>query len=183
MIKSSSEPSSYQTCFTNGSDICVADSGAGTGGVYGFHPRELLEAALATSMNMTIRMYADRHRIALSAVSTSVSLTTAGSGETCFHYQVQFEGAVSPHERRRLLLAAGQSPVGQMLSGRISFHDGIGAPATAVSLVEAVNSRRDDSVPSDRGARFAPESLRPGVDSQETPRVDHVLWEREAGQA
>lgn len=181
MIKSSSEPSPYQTCFTNGSDICVADSGAGPGGTYGFRPQELLEAALATSMNVTIRMYADRHHISLSAVSTRVSLAPADNGETRFHYQIELEGALSPLERRRLLLTARQSPVGQMLSGRISLHDGIGTSIAAVAA--PMNNRGNDAGARDCSLEFGPTSLRAGIEPHEPPRVDHMLWEREVGQA
>ena len=181
MIKSSSEPSPYQTCFTNGSDICVADYGAGTGGTYGFRPQELLEAALATSMNMTIRMYADRHHISLSAVSTHVSLAPTDNGETRFHYQIELEGALSPLERRRLLLTARQSPVGQMLSGRVSFHDGIGTPIAA--LAAPMNNRCNDASARDRSLEFGPTPLRTGVDAHQTPRVDHMIWDLEVGQA
>jgi putative redox protein len=51
--------------------IAIVDTTSGKGGYGdGFHPHELLEAALATCMNMTIRMYAQKHAI----ISPRVSL-------------------------------------------------------------------------------------------------------------
>ena len=131
MIKSSSEPSHYQTCFTNGSDICVADSE----GAYGFRPHELLEAALAAGMNIAIRKLADRLGIPLTAVSVTVALSCAVEGGRRFHHRIDLDGPLSPLQRRRLLLAATQSPECRMLSSGFTFDD---EPSTLTGIAASV---------------------------------------------
>jgi putative redox protein len=160
MIKSRSEPSPYQTCFTNGSDICVADSGPGTGGAYGFQPHELLEAALATSINMAIRMYADRHRIAVTGVSANVSLAQPAHGDPQFEARIDIDDPITDLERRRLMLAARQCPVARMLRAGISFHNDVrpllatvaGNPAARLMPTEGCEPAAYMAVPRNREA-------------------------------
>jgi putative redox protein len=75
VIQTTSQPSTYQTEFTNGVARGIANAPLNKGGAgAGFGPHELLEAALATCINMAIRMRADKLGIVLGSVSTTVRL-------------------------------------------------------------------------------------------------------------
>ena len=64
MIYSTSELPPYRTRFSDGTHEGVSDTTADKGGHNcGFGPHDLLEAALANCVNMTVRMYADNHDI------------------------------------------------------------------------------------------------------------------------
>lgn len=53
------------------------------GGNQGFRPHELLEAALATCMNIHLRMYAANHGIELGEVTTKVTLDRSSLSGSC----------------------------------------------------------------------------------------------------
>jgi putative redox protein len=124
MIKSTSERASYQTSFTNGQDVSKADATSGKGGGGGgFHPDELLEAALASSMNITVRIFAEKHSIPLTSVSITVTLDQNYPDETIFNYALEFTGTLSESDRQSLAEAARSCPVRQTLSKKLSFQD------------------------------------------------------------
>lgn len=124
MIKSTSEVASYQTSFTNGQDVSMADTTSAKGGSgSGFRPDELLEAALAISMNITLRMYAEKHSIPLTSVSTTVKLDQNYPDETIFNYALELTGTLSESDRQSLMEAARSCPVRQTLSKKLSFQD------------------------------------------------------------
>ena len=116
MICVDSQPAKFKTPFTNGEHMSVSDTTPDkNGGNLGLRPHELLEAALATCMNMTLRMAADKHGIALSSVSVTVSLNRADPREPVFEYSVQFGGTLS-EAQKSLLLAVETCPVRNTLS-------------------------------------------------------------------
>ena len=122
MITASSEPTSYQTLFSNGKQTAIADTTVDKGGgEKGFRPHELLEAALATCMNMQIRMYAANHGIGLSEVQTRVSLDRSSPAEAVFEYSVELSGQMDEEQRRKLLEVAENCPVRKTLSKKLSF--------------------------------------------------------------
>jgi putative redox protein len=127
MIRTSSEPVPYRTQFSDGIHQNTADTTAGNGGgSSGFRPHDLLEAALATCVNMTVRMYADRHGIPLAGVTTTVSLDRAVPEEAVFRYEVALEGELTAGQRDRLMRAASACPVRRTLSRKIRFESGAG---------------------------------------------------------
>ena len=122
MIRADSQPIKYQTEFTNGEHVAASDTTADKGGANrGFRPHELLEAALATCMNMTVRMAADKHGIPLSSVSVIVSLNRKEPKEPVFEYSVQFGGALSEAQQSQLRAAAEGCPVRNTLSQPLQF--------------------------------------------------------------
>ena len=124
MIKATSELPSYQTSFTNGQDVSMADTTSEKGGsAAGFRPHELLEAALACSINMTLRMFAEEHSIPLTSVSTTVKLDQNYPEEAIFNYALELTGQLSESDRRLLTEAARSCPVRQTLSKKLSFQD------------------------------------------------------------
>jgi putative redox protein len=124
MIKTKSEDSPYKIRFTNGRDMGFADNTKGKGGNdNGFRPHELLEAALATCMNMTLRMRAEKLSIAPTDFSTTVSLDRSNPDETIFECSVEFAESVPEADRRLLSEAARSCSVRQTLSKRLTFKD------------------------------------------------------------
>ena len=122
MIKATSERPSYQSSFTNGQDVSIADTTSDKGGSgAGFRPHELLEAALACSINMTLRKFAEKHSIPLTSVSTTVKLDQNYPEEAIFNYSLELAGSLSESDRRLLTEAARSCPVLQTLSKKLSF--------------------------------------------------------------
>jgi putative redox protein len=129
MVYAISQSAPYQTRFSDGQHQGLADTTAGNGGQHsGFRPHDLLEAAVASCINMTVRMYADRHAIPLGSVTVKVSLDRGHAEEAVFRYEVDFDGELSPAQKDRLLHAAHACPVSRTLSKPIRFERGLGAP-------------------------------------------------------
>lgn len=124
MIKTTSEKLSYQTSFSNGHAVSLSDTTDDKGGSSaGFSPHELLEAALASCMNMSIRMFAKRYSIPLTSVSTTVTINMSNPDETIFCYTLDLIGSLSENERQHLTKAAQYCPVRQTLFKTLSFSD------------------------------------------------------------
>ena len=117
MIRAFAEEENYLTKFSNGTgagyaDVLGAQGGTGTG----FRPSELLEAALATCMNITLRMYAANHKMPLEDVSTEVTLES-GADETVFRFEVRLIGeGLTDEQRSRLIEIANACSVKKKLS-------------------------------------------------------------------
>jgi putative redox protein len=125
MIVATSENPVYRTPFSDGEHHAVADTTkekGGSGG--GFWPHTLLEAALATCINNTLRKYADKHAIPLDAATTRVQLDRSRPDEVIFQFEVELQGNLTEPERQALLQAAGDCPVQQTLLKKISFRYG-----------------------------------------------------------
>jgi putative redox protein len=122
MIHCTSEPSRYQTRFSDGAHHGISDTTADKGGSHsGFRPHDLLEAALATCVNMTVRMYADSHAIPLRTVATTVNLDRSHPDEVVFRYEVELDGDLTPEQRDKLSNAASACPVRRTLSKKLRF--------------------------------------------------------------
>jgi putative redox protein len=129
MICAKSELTRYRTRFTDGEHEGIADTTADKGGEHsGFRPHDLLEAALATCVNMTVRMYADNHGIPVRGVTTNVSLDRTHPDEVVFRYEVELDGELTDEQRNKLFQAASACPVRKTLSKKIRFESGPGAP-------------------------------------------------------
>ncbi len=126
MIEARSESVRYQTQLTNGTHSLLSDTTRDKGGSEsGFRPHDLLEAALASCITITLRMYADKHGLALSGVTTRVQLDRSQPEETIFKYEVELQGELSEQDRVRLLEVAEKCPVRNTLSKRIGFRTGL----------------------------------------------------------
>lgn len=123
MIRAESKALTYITEFSNGASAGIADLARERGGQgEGFPPHDLLEAALATCMNMTVRMYAEHHGIPIGVVSTAVT-TEGGSEETVLRCQVEIAGELDAATLTRLQQVARRCPVRMALSKPIRFID------------------------------------------------------------
>ena len=126
MIIATSDDPVYRTLFSDGEHHAVADTTKERGGNdAGFWPHHLLEAAVATCINITLRKYAEKHAIPLSRAVTKVTLDRSRPGEAIFTYEVELEGGLRPEQREALLQAAGDCAVSQTLLRRISFKQGV----------------------------------------------------------
>lgn len=122
MIISESDKHRYLTKFSDGTHEGLADTiPEKGGGGCGFRPHNLLEAALASCINMTVRMYADEHRLPLEQVTTKVSLNRRTEGVAHFSYQVEIAGDLDAQQKARLLEVAAKCPVRKTLSRKIDF--------------------------------------------------------------
>lgn len=122
MIKTESLNTKFQAQFTNGIQLSIADATPDKGGTgQGFRPHELLEAALATCMNMSLRMYAEKHVLPLAGVSVSVALDRSKPNEPTFEYQVDVDGPLTESDKMRLLQALENCPVRTTLSRPLRF--------------------------------------------------------------
>ncbi|HVP18542.1 MAG TPA: OsmC family protein [Spirochaetia bacterium] len=122
MVIASSEANPYLTRFSNGKQTTYADTTPDKGGGdLGFRPHELLEAALATCMNMHIRMYAASKGIEPGEVCTTVTLDRNSPSEAVFNYSIELSGQLDDEQRNKLLEIAESCPVHRTLSKRFSF--------------------------------------------------------------
>jgi len=125
MISSTSDSPRYRTRFSDGTHEGIADTTADKGGNNGgFRPHGLLEAALATCVNMAVQMYADAHAIPLAGVTTMVKLDRSVPYETVFQYEVEFEGDLTREQKHKLSVVADACPVRRTLSKTIRFESG-----------------------------------------------------------
>ncbi len=124
MITCVSKEPDFETVFTDGqrhegSIDVPAEKG---GGDSGFRPHDLLEAALAGCLNITLRKYAAGHNIPLAGATTWVSLNRQIPEETIFEYGLELQGLITEAQRQELIEAAAACAVHQTLSRKISFN-------------------------------------------------------------
>ncbi|HVN49101.1 MAG TPA: OsmC family protein [Bacteroidota bacterium] len=125
MITTHNEPLQYQTTFTNGTHSALADTTEDKGGHNsGFRPHELLEAALASCINMHVRMYAQHHNVPLEKIQTIVSLDRSNPAQVVFNYSIELSGSLSPEQKEKLHHIAKTCPVHQTLSKAILIREG-----------------------------------------------------------
>jgi putative redox protein len=122
MITAASNSTNYTTVFSNGEHTSVSDDTVHNGGAgKGFRPHDLLEAAIATCINIAIRACAVREGMLLSGVVTKVSLDRSEPDEAVFHHEVELQGELTAEQRGRLLRVAGACPVRRTLMRTIRF--------------------------------------------------------------
>jgi putative redox protein len=122
MITTHSKDPRYLIEFTDGQHHAAADVGPVKGGQgAGFGPHELMEASLATCINMWIRMQADKLGIPVGPITVSVTLKRDHPQEAFFQYSINLEGPLSPEQRATLMQAADECPVRKTLLKNLSF--------------------------------------------------------------
>lgn len=122
MISTENELINYKTKFFNSKHIAYSDTTTEKGGSNsGFRPHELLEAALATCINMQIRIYAESHNLKLSKVKVMVKLNRNIIESSIFEYRIEVEGNLSEIERKKIMSVAETCPVKKTLSKEIKF--------------------------------------------------------------
>jgi len=126
MIQTTNEAIPYRVQFTDGRHTAIADATQDKGGgESGFRPHALLEAALATCINMTVTMYATKHAIPLTHVVTKVTLDRSGSEQVVFRYDVELPGDLNVEQREAIMTAVRTCPVRKTLSRGVSFSNSV----------------------------------------------------------
>ena len=122
MIQASSLAFPYQTGFTNGSHDSTADVPVEKGSAgKGFGPHELLEAALATCLTLTVQMHASKHGFPLTAARCEVRIDRSVPDAVTLNYSLAFDGPLSDEQSARLREAAGRCPVARTLTRVIAI--------------------------------------------------------------
>lgn len=124
MVTCTGLDTAYQVAFSNGTYSGVSDAPADKGGAgQGFRPHELLEAALGSCTSIVLRVYAEKHGIALTGVTVSVNLEHEEPGKAKFVCRIALSGDLTPQQRQQLLRAARACPVRRTLSGTLVFEE------------------------------------------------------------
>ena|SRR5690242_5434716 len=124
MITATSDSPNFKTVFTDGEHSTLSDTTANNGGAgEGFRPHDLLEAAIATCINITVRMCATREGMPLKGITTRVSLDRSEPDEAVFHHEVELQGELTPEQRAKLMKVARACPVRRTLMRNIRFDD------------------------------------------------------------
>ena len=122
MIISVSTKTPYATIFSDGKREAACDAALERGGSgAGFGPVDLLEAAFACCLNITLRRYADQQQIPLSDAKVSVSLNKDNPEQTVFEYSVELQGDLTAAQRQQLMEQAASCTVRKTLSKQIAF--------------------------------------------------------------
>jgi putative redox protein len=136
MIRATTEEEGFLTKLTNGtgtvfSDVPVDQGGTGTG----FRPHQLLEASVAASAAISVRLYAKSHGLPLDDITIEVRIDCDSAQETVVRCEIEIHGGQLTNEQRTDLLAvAHDCPVRRTLSRPIRFE---AAPAIAVTAGSA----------------------------------------------
>ena len=114
----------YQQSVRIGSHHLIADEPISAGGSdAGPAPYDYLLAALGSCTSMTLRMYAERKAIQLSAISVELThekIDTESTGKIDhITRRITLTGELSPEQRQRMLEIANKCPVYRTLSGSI----------------------------------------------------------------
>ncbi len=104
-----------------------ADTTPPLGKGQGFRPHELLDAALASCMAITLRTVATERGIALEQAQVTIEVDRAHEAETVFRARVDLRGVLSDAERKLLLVAVRHCPVRKTLAKQLSFVESEGA--------------------------------------------------------
>lgn len=104
-----------------GAHSIVSDTKAPAGGDLGFRPHQLLEAALASCIAITLRMVAEERGYALEEAVVDVEVDRSAEAETVFRTKIDLRGALSETERNMLMRTAARCPVRKTLSKQLRF--------------------------------------------------------------
>lgn len=122
MITTQSKDAPYGVEFSNGTQRADADVLPIKGGCgEGFGPHELMEASLATCINMWIRMQADRLGIPVGQIAVTVALKRDHPEEAIFEYAIKVDGDLNTDQRATLMQLADDCPVRRTLLKKLSF--------------------------------------------------------------
>ncbi len=122
MIRAESRAEAYQIAFTDGANAGVADLPAAKGGAgRGFGPHDLLEAAVATCLTMTARLYAEKHGLPLAAARCTVQLNRADPTAVVADYDLSLDGPLTDEQAAGLRAAVARCPVAKTLAGGVAM--------------------------------------------------------------
>lgn len=122
MVISKSKSENYCTEVSNGNALITSDvtKDAGGSGLY-FRPDELLCSALASCLNMTVRMGLDYRKIPYDQITVKVDLDRSDDSKTKFLYDVEVTGDLSEEAKQIVNRLTRACPVRKALSKEIEF--------------------------------------------------------------
>ncbi|AWB35084.1 OsmC family protein [Orrella marina] len=97
------------------SDLKVEKGGQGQA----MGPHDLLEAAMAACMSITLRMAGNKHNIAIGDTTVKVSLDRSNEAVAKFCYAIEFDDVVPQDQRDRLTEILARCPVSKTISREI----------------------------------------------------------------
>ena len=121
MVVAGNGAGATKTILAAGERRIDADTTPPAGRGDGVRPHQLLEAAVAGCMAITLRMIADERGIALQSADVTVEIDRSHAEETVFRTTIELKGALSDAERSLLMKAVRLCPVRKTLSKRLSF--------------------------------------------------------------
>ena len=112
----------YKTIIKTDTSEFITDMPEAEGGKNaGPKPKELLAAALAGCVTMTVKMYANRSNWPLDEVHVDVEVDTdTNPGSTILRKKVSFTGDLTDEQIKRLHLIASKCPINKLLQNPIS---------------------------------------------------------------
>ena len=122
-VKASIGTNKYKTIVEGETKTFLVDEPADLGGTnLGPTPKELLAAALASCITITVRMYADMKNFALDDVIVNVTVDIDSKpGTTLFKKQIELVGDLDEKTRNRILTVAEKCPVNKILQQPIEI--------------------------------------------------------------
>ena len=94
-----SKKTQFDTWFTNGKHEGHCDAPRKKAAAMPASAHELLEAALASCLNIYVRVYANGHNIPLTGIVTEVTLERQNPGEVVFRYALELKGPLTEEQR------------------------------------------------------------------------------------
>jgi len=124
MVVSKNKSANYCTEISNQTTVIFSDvkKDAGGSGQY-FRPDELLCSALASCLNMTIRIGLDYRKIKYDQIIVKVDMDPSDETKTKFLLDVDVTGDISEETRQLVRKLAGACPVRKALSKQIEFEE------------------------------------------------------------
>ncbi len=120
MIIARNAEGATRTQVGNGSLVFSSDTTPPKGRGEGFRPHEVLEAALASCMAITLRLAAQERDIPVDDIEVRVNIERAEDSST-FQAAIELTGNLTERDRTLLMAAAHLCPVRKTLSKRLTF--------------------------------------------------------------
>jgi len=123
MVRFKSAAQKYQ-CYSDDDQNIVVDVTSDRGGTgAGIRPYELLEAALASCMNISLRKQAEKEGIQLEKIETTVSLNRDIEGKTIFEYECTILDELDKQTTEKIKSILQNCLIRKILSNQIEFKE------------------------------------------------------------
>lgn len=120
MMTATGQEPDFKTVLSSGRHQILADMKLEKGGQdVAMGPHEILEAAMAACMSITLRMAGQKHEIPLGQTRVTVELDRSDDEIARFRYQVHFDAVVPQDQRQRLIEVLGRCPLSKTISRQI----------------------------------------------------------------
>jgi putative redox protein len=121
MVKTTNTQNDFHCILSNGNISVDCDAPVFKGGLgNGFRPHELLEAALATCINISVRMIAKEKNIKIDKVETQVEIEKTDV-TTIFKYKIDLDENLNEHDKDFFMNIIDGCAVKQTLSKQLLF--------------------------------------------------------------